>query len=183
VIRKSAVAVTLLLFLAAGCGGVPVDSPSAPLGSGGDPFQECVPDPSATVMTDGITVLANNSKGTVVVEHVSFYGAHHLQFVRAVAVPIHYDAIGYSAGWPPARFNLTLPGVRWDRRVAAIGARVPPGPTLLSRRNLVIGMRPTARKGISAGVQVLYRENGHQYELRTHTRTVVVVAKSAIGRC
>jgi hypothetical protein len=181
VIKKPAVAVALLLFLAAGCGGVPVDSPSSPLGSGGDPFRECVPDLSATVMTDGITVLANSSKGTVVVEHVSFYGVHHLQLVRAVAVPIRYDAIGYSAGWPPARFNLTMPGVQWDKRVAAIGARVPPGPALTSRRNLVIGMRPTAHKGISAGVQVLYRENGHQYELRTHTRTVVVEAKNAFG--
>jgi len=73
VIRKSAVAVTLLLFLAAGaagCGvsGTPVDSPSSPLGAGGDSVKECVPDPSGTTMTNGWTVLENHSTGTAVVE-------------------------------------------------------------------------------------------------------------------
>jgi len=67
------VAVTLLLFLAAGaagCGvsGTPVDSPSSPLGAGGDSVKECVPDPSGTTMTNGWTVLENHSTGTAVVE-------------------------------------------------------------------------------------------------------------------
>ena len=60
------------------------------------------------------------------VERVSFYGAHHLLIVHAVVVPIHYDAIGFSQRWPPSRDTLTQPGVQWDKRVAAIGARVPP---------------------------------------------------------
>jgi hypothetical protein len=181
-IKKSGIAaVILLLVLAAGCGGeVPVNSPSSPLGSGGDPLRECVPDPSATTMTDGITVLTNNSKGAVDVEQVSFYGDRHLKFVDAVIIPIRYDAIGYSAGWPPAQFR-SLPGVQWDKRVPAVGARLPPGLELRNRRNLVIAMRPTAHQGSSAGVQVRYRENGRQYELRTHTKTVVVVARTAFG--
>ncbi len=177
----------LLLFLAAGCGGgVPVDSPSSPLGSGGDLFKECVPSPPGTTTTDGITVLDNHSTGTVTVEQVSFYGARHLLIVHAVVVPIHYDAIGFSEIWPPARYTLTQPGVQWDKRVAAIGAKVPPfrsrsldlAARLGLRRNLVLGVRPTARKGTAAGVQVLYRENGKQYELRTHTRIVVLVDRN-----
>ncbi|MGH3399080.1 MAG: hypothetical protein ACRDPO_30795 [Streptosporangiaceae bacterium] len=131
-------------------------------------------------MTDGITALINSSKGRVTVEQVSFYGDHHLQLIHAVIIPIRYDSIGYSAGWPPAQFR-NLPGVQWDKRVPAAGARLPPGLRLRNRRNLVIAMRPTARKGISAGVQVLYREDGRQYELRTHTKTVVVVARTAFG--
>jgi hypothetical protein len=156
--------VALLLILAAGCGdsGIPVDSPSAPLGTGGDSFKECVPDQSGTTMTNGWTVLENHSKGTAVIEGVSFYGARHLQFVDAVVVPIRYNAVGMSAGWPPARISITEPGVQWDKRVAAIGARLPPGPAQGGNRNLVIAMRPTAHKGIAAGVQVRYRENGHQ---------------------
>jgi hypothetical protein len=188
VIIKSTVAAALLLFLAAGCGsgGVPVDSPSSPLGNGGDPFQECVPSPPGKTTTDGITALENHSTGTVTVESVSFYGANHLLIVHAVVVPIHYDAIGFSESWPPARDTLTQPGVQWDKRVPAIGAKLPPfrgrSLDLAARlgllRNLVLGIRPTARKGTAAGVQVRYRENGQQYELRTHTRIVVLVDRN-----
>ena len=175
------VAATLLFILAAGCGSngsVPVDSPSSPLGAGGDGGGECVPDPSGTTMTNGFTVLENHSKGTAVIEQVSFYGDRHLQFVQAVVVPIQYDAIGFSEGWPPAHMNITQPGVQWDKRIPAVGARIPPGPAEGGNRDLVIAMRPTAREGIAAGVQVLYRENGQQYELRTHTEFDVLVAKS-----
>jgi hypothetical protein len=42
-------------------------------------------------------------------------------------------------------------------------------------------MRPTAHKGTSAGVQVHYRENDQQYILRTHAKTVVVIAKTAFN--
>jgi hypothetical protein len=180
VIKKSTIAVALLLFLAAGCGdsGIPVDSPSSPLGAGGDSFKECVPAPSGTTMTNGWTGLDNGSKGTVVIEGVSFYGDHHLQVIHAVVVPVRYDAVGMAAGWPPPRMNITQPGVLWNMRLAAIGARLPPS-RYPGDRNLVIGMRPTAHKGIAAGVQVRYRENGRQHELRTHTEFVVVVAKTA----
>jgi hypothetical protein len=70
---------------------------------------------------------------------------------RAIPAPIRYDAIGYSAGWPPAQFR-NLPGVQWDRRIPAVGARLPSGLKLRNRRNLVIAMRPTAHKGVSAGI-------------------------------
>jgi hypothetical protein len=50
-------------------------------------------------MTDGFTVLENHSKGTAVIEQVSFYGDQHLQFLGAVVIPIQYDAIGASASW------------------------------------------------------------------------------------
>lgn len=179
-IKKPTIAVTLLLILAAGCGtSVPVNSPSSPLGNGGDSFRECVPDPSGTTMTDGITVLENGSKGIVTVERVSFFGDHHLQFVQAVLVPIYDDTIGISEGWPPARMNITDPGVQWDKRVAATGARLPPDPDHSHDRNLVIAMRPTAHTSSSDGVQVRYRENGQQYELRTHTKTFAIEAKTA----
>jgi hypothetical protein len=156
-----------------------VDSASSPLGGGGDPFQECVPDPSGTTMTNGFTVLDNTSKGTATIEQVSFYGDQHLQLVDALVVPIQYDAIGMWEGWPPGPDAIAQPGVQWDKRVPAVGARIPPGPAEGGDRNLVIAMRPTAHKGIAAGVQVLYRENGSQYELRTHTEFVVDVAKTA----
>jgi hypothetical protein len=180
-IRKSAVAAALLLVLAAGCGGsgaVTVDSPSSPLGAGGSFLQECVPDPSGTTMTDGFTVLDNQSKGTVIIERVSFYGDQHLQLLDAVVVPIQDDSIGAWVGWPPGPYSIDQPGVQWDKRVPAVGARVPPS-SANSFRNLVIETRPTARKeGIAAGVQVLYRENGSQYELRAGTEFEVLIAKS-----
>jgi hypothetical protein len=173
VIRRASAAVALLLFLAAGCGSdshIPVDSPSSPLGAGPGTLRECIPDPSLSSLSDGITVLNNRSKGTVTVEHVSFYGDHHLRLVQAVVVPIGDNAVGYEP-WPPT--GSLLPGIQWDKRVPAVGARVPPS-TAHSFRNLVIQMRPTARRASSAGVRVLYRENGQQYELRTHVKTVVV---------
>jgi hypothetical protein len=157
----------------------PVDSPSSPLGAGGDWLRECVPDPSSTPTTDGFTVLDNQSTGTAVIEQVSFYGDQHLHLVDAVVVPMQYDAIGSSEGWPPAPDAINQPGVQWEKRVPAVGARIPPSSAKNGSRNLVIETRPTARKeGIAAGVQVLYRENGSQYELRTHTEFVVLVAKS-----
>jgi hypothetical protein len=186
VISKSAAVVALLLVLAAGCGGsgggVPVDSPSSPLGTGGDQVKQCGPDPSAAIMTFGSTVLENHSKGTVIIEQVSFYGDHHLRLVHAVILPIGNGLIGVAYGWPPPRKNIIQTSLPWDKRVSAIGARLPPDPAHSDDRNLVIGMQPTAHKGIAAGVQVRYRENGQQYELRTHTENVVIIAKSA-GKC
>jgi len=105
------------------------------------------------------------------VEQVSFYGDHHLRLIQAVVVPIGHNLIG-DVPWPPTGSFLE-PGVQWDKRVPAVGARVPPS-MAHSFRNLVIEMRPTARRATIAGVQVLYRENGQQYELRTDGKTVVV---------
>lgn len=85
------------------------------------------------------------------------------------------------AGWPPPTEAITQPGVQWDSRVPAVGAKIPPGPAQGGNRNLVIAMRPTAHKATAAGVQVLYRENGKQYELRTHTAFEVDVAKACPG--
>jgi len=62
--------------------------------------------------------------------------------------------------------------------VAAVGARIPPSPAEGADRNLVLGMRPTAHTATAAGVQVLYRENGQQYELRTGAGVEVLAAKS-----
>jgi hypothetical protein len=155
-----------------------VDSLSSPLGAGGDSIQICSPDPSGTAMTDGFTVLGNHSEGTAVIEQVSFYGDQHLEFLGAVVIPIKYDAIGASDGWPPAAMNITQPGVQWGKRVPAVGARIPPSPAWGADRNLVIGVRPTAHNAIAAGVQVVYRENGQRYELRTHTAFQVLAAKS-----
>jgi len=77
--------------------------------------------------------------------------------------------------------RLSQLGVRWSKRVPAIGARIPPDPARNGYRELVIATRPTAHKGTSAGVQVRYREDGQQYILRTHTKTVVVIAKTAFN--
>ncbi len=177
---KAIAAAGLLLFLAAGCGPTGGNDSRAPLASVFD-VKECVPDPSGTTMTDGLTILQNLSTDTVTIERASFYGAHHLVFVRAVVVPMRHDAIGFSLGWPPARQNLDQPGIRWNARVAATGAEIPPHPDRNGYRNLVIAMRPTAHKGSAAGVQIRYSENGQQYELRTHAKLVVVVARTAFN--
>lgn len=76
-------------------GGIPVNDSHAPLVSIFD-VNECVPDPTGTTMTDGITILQNQSSGTLVIEHARFYGAHHLVYVRAVVVAMRYDAVGFS---------------------------------------------------------------------------------------
>jgi len=132
-------------------------------------------------MTNGFTVLDNTSKGTAIIEQVIFYGDEHLQLVDALVVPIQDGPVGFWEGWPPSPDAINQPGVEWEKRVPAVGARIPPGPSEGGNRNLVIAMRPTARRGIAAGVQVLYRENGSQYELRTHTEVVVDVAKTAFN--
>jgi hypothetical protein len=103
--RNKPASVALLLFLAAGCGstGIPVNSPSSPLGSGGDSFRQCVPDLSGTTMTDGITVLEKPQQ-----RH------DDSQFAQAVVVPIHRDAIAarLQAGTP--KWNPDAwPGATW----------------------------------------------------------------------
>jgi hypothetical protein len=62
----------------------------------------------------------------VIIEQVSFYGDQHLHLVDAVVVPMQYDAIGSSEGWPPAPDAINQPGVQWEKRVPAVGARIPP---------------------------------------------------------
>ncbi len=171
-------ATALLLFLTAGCGGIPVNDPSSPLGDGVNGLHECIPNPSRITSTDGVNILVNRSKGTVTVEQVSYCGARHLVFVRAVIVPMRYDAIGVAPAWPPPRGYLDQPGIRWNQRVPAVGARIPADPARNGYRNLVIAMRPTAPRATSAGVQVRYRENGHQYILRTDTSNKIISAKS-----
>lgn len=186
-IKRSAAVVTLLLLLVAGCDGPPsqvtIDGPSAPLGPGGDQVVQCGPDPSGGIMTFGGTVLQNDSKGTVIIEGVSFYGDRQLKLLHSLIIPIRGHLIGVAYGWPPPRMNITQPGVQWSKRVQAIDARIPPSGTGSTQLNLVIAMLPTAHRAVAAGVQVRYREGGRQYEWRTHTKNVIIIAKSVSGRC
>lgn len=177
--RIKLIVAAVLPLLAAGCGGsIPVNDPHAPLASIFD-VNECIPDPTGTTMTDGLTILQNQSGGTVVIEHTRFFGAHHLVYVRAVVVPMRYAGVGFSATWPPDKGSINQPGLRWNERVNAVGAKVPPHPSRNGYRNLVIAMRPTAHKGTAAGVQIIYRENGQEYELRTHANLGVIVTQTA----
>jgi hypothetical protein len=178
VMRRASAALTLLVVLAAGCGGdaIPVNSTSSPLGDGASGLQECIPDPSLTAMSEGTTFLDNHSQGVVIVEHVSLYDGHHIRFIQAVVVPIGYTAIG-DVPWPPSGRSLAA-GAQWSKRVPAAGARVPPS-SGHRFRNVVIEVQPTARRATYAGVEVLYRENGHQYELRAHIATVIVPSTKA----
>jgi hypothetical protein len=180
--RPKAVALLLLLAVA-GCGGsIPVNSPSSPLGNGGGGLGECIPDASGGGVTYGIVELYNHSMAPVTVEHVSLYRAHHLQFVRAVSVPIRYNGIGVGQ-WPPVRQSLTQPGVQWNKRVAAAGSLVPATHghsfNFAARRgllrNVVIELRPTAHPGTAAGVEVSYRQDDQQYRMRAADKIKVIV--------
>lgn len=187
-IKRSVVAATLLLCLAAGCGGhpalrIPVDSPSSPLGGGGNDVTQCGPDPSGGIMTDGGTVLANRSKGTVIVEGASYYGDHDLRLLHAVVLPVDNNVIGIAKGWPPPQWNITNAGAKWSQAVPAVGARIPPHLRPPRQMNLVIAFKPTAHRSVADGLQVRYREGGRQYELRTHTKTIIVIAKTDAGEC
>lgn len=179
---KSVAAVALLLFLTAGCGGthsdsVPVDTPSSPLGTGGIKSAQCAPDPGGVILTYGTIVLENRSKHPVTIERVSFSGDHHLQLAHAAVVPIRGSLIGIEYGWPPSRKILSETGVPWSQRLPASGATIPPGTSLASRRELLIGMLPTAPRSVADAVVVRYRAGRKHYELRTHTKTVI--SKSA----
>jgi hypothetical protein len=183
VIKRSIVVVTLLLSLAAGCdghhaGSIPVDGARSPLGNGGDPATQCGPDPSGGIMAIGGIALENHSRKAVIIEQVSLYGDTHLRLVHAVVVPIRGPLIGAAYGWPPSRATLARTGVPWNDRVAADGAMIPAA----TRRELIIGILPTAHEGSATGTQVTYRADGRQYELRTHTRNVLVIA-SSVGKC
>jgi hypothetical protein len=187
VLRRSVAAVALLLF-AAGCGGarstdsISVDSPSSPLGSGGVQDKQCGPDVSGSVLTYGGIVLENRSNRDVVIESVSFYGDINLRLVHAVVVPNPGGLIGVAYGWPPSPKIIASTGIRWSERTPAVGARIPPGTSVSDRRNLIVGMLPTAYRSVAAGVPVRYRESGRQYILRTHTKSVIFIAKST-GKC
>lgn len=187
-IKRWVVAVILLLFSAAGCGGtaihdVPVDSPSSPLGNGGNDVTQCGPDPSGGIVTDGGTVLANHSKGVVTVESVSYYGDHGLKLLHAVVLPVNNNVIGIANGWPPPRWNLSDAGAAWSQAVPAAGARIPPHLRPSRQMNLVIAFKPAAQRSVAAGLQVRYREDRHQCELRTHTKTIIIIAKTDTGQC
>jgi hypothetical protein len=183
-IKRSVLAASLLLFLAAGCGGtsLSVDSPSSPLGNGGIDNTQCGPDPSGGIVTDGGTVLANHSKGTVTVEGVRYYGDRHLRLVHAVVLPIRGALVGVANGWPPPRRNLINAKARWSQAVPAVGARIPHHLPRFTQMNLVIAFKPMAHRSVADGIQVRYREGGQQYELRTHTRTVIVIARGVTNR-
>lgn len=128
-------------------------------------------------MTDGGTVLANHSKGTVIVESVRYYGDHNLRLLHAIVVPIRGALIGVANGWPPPKRNIVGAKAKWSQAVPAVGARIPPHLPRFTQLNLVIAFRPAAHRSVADGIQVRYREDGRQYELRTHTRTVILIAK------
>jgi hypothetical protein len=186
-LRKPVIAVALLLVVA-GCGGatstneIPVNSSSSPLGSGGPPREQCGPDASDSVLTFGAIVLQNQSRSPVVVERVTFYGDHHLRLLDAVIAPDQGLLIGMSYGWPPSRATLASTGIRWNERMPAAGAEIPPGVSLASRRELIIAMLPAAHRSVATGVQVNYRQRQKQYLLRVEFKSVIFIAKSA-GKC
>ena len=133
-------------------------------------------------MTDGTTVLANRSKDTVTVEGVRYYGDHHLRLVHAVVLPIRGALVGVANGWPPPRRNLLNAKAKWSQSVPAIGARIPHHLPRFTQLNLVIAFKPMAHRSVADGIQVRYREDGQQYELRTHTKTVIVIAEGTTNR-
>jgi hypothetical protein len=184
-IKRSVVTATLLLCLAAGCGGttIPVDSPSSPLGNGGNDVTQCGPDPGGGIMTDGGTVLSNHAKGTVIVESVRYYGDHNLRLLHAVVLPVNNNVIGIARGWPPPQSNISFAGARWSQAIPAVGARIPPHLRPPHQRNLVIAFKPVAHRSVADGLQVRYRQGSRQYELRTHTKTIIVIAKTDAGEC
>jgi hypothetical protein len=188
--NRRSVAVALLLVLAAGCGSaVPVNSASSPLGNGGGGLGECFFDASAADVTYGIVELDNHSAAPVTVEHVTLSSARHLQLIGALSVPIHYNSLGIDS-WPPSRQNLAQPGVGWSKRVPATGSQVPPtrgrGLNFAAAhgllRDIVLQLRPTAHRATAAGVQVTYRQDGHQYELRAADQILLRITK-ATGNC
>lgn len=185
--RTSAVAVTLLLLAAAGCGSggdsVLVNGPFSPLGAPGPGTEVCGPDATGENLTAGGEILQNQSTGAVTIEQVSFYGDHHMRLIGAVVAPDPGAQIGIAGGWPPSRTSLAQSGVEWRKREPAAGATVPPGRSPTDRRNLIIGMRPTAYRSVVDGLVIRYREHGRQYELRTHNKSVIYIAKSAPGNC
>lgn len=182
--KSVAAAALLLVSLAAGCGGthsdaIPVDSPSSPLGTGGIKSEQCGPDAAGAVLTYGSIVLENHSRHPVTIEQVSFYGDQGLRLVHSDVAPIRGALIGIAYGWPPSRQTLAQTGVPWNQRVPAAGATVPPGTSVGSRRELLIGMLPTARRASAEGVQVRYRAGATEYELRTHVKTVIIIGRAA----
>lgn len=143
----------------------------------------CGPDAGGTIMTFGPLVLDNRGNGTVTIQRVSFYGDDHLRLLRAVILPIRGSLIGVDYGWPPPRDVLADSEARWSQAVPAARAAIPPHLHVPDQRNLVIEMRPMAYRSVFAGVQVLYKEFGKQYELRTRTRTDIYIAKAVPAHC
>jgi hypothetical protein len=181
---RALVAVALLLVVA-GCGsGIPVNSPSSPLGGGWSDFTECMPDPSAAGVSYGVIELSNDSAAPVVIDRVRLDGARHLRLIAALSVPAHDSGIGMDS-WPPQHEDITQPGFEWGQRVAAVGSPVPPthgrGSSFAAEhglvRDLVLHLRPAGPRATASGVQVSYHQGRHRFELRS-TDKIIVVGRS-----
>jgi hypothetical protein len=127
------------------------------------------------VATFGGDELHNRGKSTAVVERVTLTNAKNLVIVRAWVVPVNGpDLMGGGGGWPGRQ---RMPGVFWSRRARAAGAHVPPAHGQHTA-DLVLLLKPTARKGTSTDIDVYYREAGQEYHLRYNTALVMRTSTS-----
>ncbi|HEY1617729.1 MAG TPA: hypothetical protein VGG25_08930 [Streptosporangiaceae bacterium] len=166
-------AITVVVLLASSCGGDPAVN-SGPLGDGGSPGGICVHIRPGQVESWGLTELVNTGHSNAVIETTRLDSAQHLRIVDAYVVPIAgSQEYGSWFGYPPAPYQR---GVEWARHTWAKGARVPPR-SGSKHADLLVVLQPTGPVAKAQGITVLYRDGGTQYELRTHYRFVLLVAK------
>jgi hypothetical protein len=167
--RLAALACPVVVLGAACSSGPSVDT--GPLGDGGTRGSICMPVRSGGVVSWGITILRNSGQSNAVIERVSLLGARKLRLVASYVVPITgLRDYGAWEGYPPAP---PQPGVIWSKHTLARGAVIPPQ---IGQRhsNLVTVLKPTGRVGKARAIDVLYREDGTQSRLVTHTRFVIL---------
>lgn len=159
-----------LALLLAGCGTGP--KTNGPFGNSNAPYSggQCIPVPPGDVATIAAKDFPNPGRQARI-DNVTLVGAHDLRLVAAWAVPITgTDLMGVFAGYPPYGiqgkngFPGVVPGVLWDRRQRADGAKIPhtPGQDTI---NLVLVVKASGVEGTSKTVYVDYESGGNHYRL------------------
>lgn len=176
-ISLGALLVTAALLV--GCAG----AGPGPLGDGGDPGQQCMPQAQGQPTTVGLYDLDNNGSSPVALKSVRLGSPRGLTMTSAWLTPIYHNGaetvlVGVSWPWPPSLSRGSgSAAVRWAwvRRIPAVGAIIKPHQDL----NLVFGLtRTIASNGYSGGPVVTYTANGNAYTVREATTLEITASKS-----
>lgn len=129
-VGRGPVTAALLISLAVtSCGGtaeVARRHTGGPLNAGGSPATQCLRERGSHDYTFGGTPVINTGRRPLTVTGIELVKARGLRLQGADFVQVGHTLVGSASEYPPPSDVLAIPGIQWDQRVKATGARLAP---------------------------------------------------------
>lgn len=122
--------------------------------------------PGGRRQTFGFELFTNYGNTTVILDRVVLLHPHNERLIGSYAVPGDL-LIGAPRGWPPKYAGIPH---TWKDRQPVHGFRLPPGKSF----NMVLGVEAiTARRAISEGMLVYYRDSSGTYLAKNYFANII----------